>query len=191
MRQPLTGAVQYFHLCVTEGGRVAAASSPLTARRRPARLASMNERSTLATPHGEHSQAPAGSLQSILNYARQNYAQQFVTLEAHRARAGSLLAFAAVLVAISAGSAQRDAPSLFQAGGTVLVLASAVLFLIVSLGESLRYVPSRRTLARSDVTAPVRETHERLLRGTLDVLDFNHRILSRRLIGARVTGLLL
>ena len=166
----------------------------------------MNERSTLATPHGEHSQAPSGSLQTILNYARQNYAQQFVTLEAHRARAGSLLAFAAVLVAISAGSAQRDAPSLFQAGGTVLVLASAVLFLIVSLGESLRYVPSRRTLARSDVTAPVRETHERLLRGTLDVLDFNQRILSRRralssvgllclvagtiLIGARVTELL-
>ena len=147
----------------------------------------MNERSTLATPHGEHSQAPAGSLQSILNYARQNYAQQFVTLEAHRARAGSLLAFAAVLVAISAGSAQRDAPSLFQAGGTVLVLASAVLFLIVSLGEGLRY--------------------ERLLRDTLDVLGFNQRILGRRramssvgllclatgtmLIGARVTELLL
>jgi len=86
-------------------------------------------------------------------------------------------------------------------------LASAVLFLIVSLGEGLRYAPSRRTLAQSDVTAPVRETHERLLRDTLDVLGFNQRILGRRramssvgllclamgtmLIGARVTGLLL
>ena len=89
-----------------------------------------------------------------------------MTLEAYRARAGSLLAFAA-----------------------------------------LRAAPSPRTLARSDVTAPVRETYERLLRGTLDVLDFNQRILSRRralssvgllclvagtiLIGVRVTGLLL
>jgi len=167
----------------------------------------MNEQSTLATPRGEHGSARAGSLQTILGYARQNYAQQFVTLEAYRARAGSLLAFAAVLVAISAGSAQRDAPSLSQAGGTVLVLASAVLFLIVSLGEGLRAAPSPRTLARSDVTAPVRETHERLLRGTLDVLGFNQRILSRLrtllsvgllclatgtiLIGARVTELLL
>ncbi len=139
----------------------------------------MNERNTAAQPHGEHGNAPAGSLQTILSYARQNYARQFVTLEAYRARAGSLLAFAAVLVAVSAGSAQRGAPSLSQAGGTVLVLASSVLFLIVSLGEGLRYAPSRRTLARSDVTAPVRETHERLLRGTLDVLDFNRRILGR------------
>ena len=64
-------------------------------------------------------------------------------------------------------------------GGTVLVLASAVLFLIVSLGEGLRAAPSPRTLARSDVTAPVRETHERLLRGTLDVLGFNQRLLGR------------
>ncbi len=89
-----------------------------------------------------------------------------MTLEAYRARAGSLLAFAA-----------------------------------------LRAAPSPRTLARSDVTAPVRETYERLLRGTLDVLDFNQRILSRRRalssvgllclvagtirVGVRVTGLLL
>ena len=89
-----------------------------------------------------------------------------MTLEAYRARAGSLLAFAAV-----------------------------------------RAAPSRRTPTRSDVTAPVRETHERLLRGTLDVLGFNQRILSRLrtllsvgllclatgtiLIGARVTELLL
>jgi len=168
----------------------------------------MNEQNTPAQPKGEpHGNEPAGSLQTILSYARQNYAQQFVTLEAYRARAGSLLAFAAVLVAISAGSAQRGAPSLSQAGGTVLVLAAAVLFLLVSLGEGLRYAPSRRTLARSDVTAPVHETHERLLRGTLDVLDFNQRILGRLrallfvgllclvagtiLIGARVTELLL
>ena len=51
--------------------------------------------------------------------------------------------------------------------------------IIVSLGEGLRAAPSPRTLARSDVTAPVWETHERLLRGTLDVLDFNRRILGR------------
>lgn len=167
----------------------------------------MNEHNAPAQPLSEHSNEPAGSLQTILSYARQNYAQQFVTLEAYRARAGSLLAFAAVLVAISAGSASRDAPSLPQASGTVLVLASAVLFLIVSLGEGLRAAPSPRTLAQSDVTAPVQETHERLLRGTLDVLGFNQRILSRRramssigllcivagtvLIGARVTELLL
>ncbi len=168
----------------------------------------MNEQNTPAQPRREHGNAPAGSLQTILSYARQNYAQQFVTLEAYRARAGSLLAFAAVLVAISSGSASSDAPSLSQAGGTVLVLASAVLFLIVSLGEGLRAAPSPRTLARSDVTAPVHETHERLLlRGTLDVLDFNRRILGRLrtllsvgllclvagtiLIGARVTELLL
>lgn len=167
----------------------------------------MNEQDAPATPHGGHGNEPAGSLQTILGYARQNYAQQFVTIEAYRARAGSLLAFAAVLVAISAGSAQRDSPSLSQAGGTVLVLASAVLFLIVSLGEGLRFAPSRRTLARSDVTAPVRQTHERLLRGTLDVLGLNQRIISRLrallsagllclvagtiLIGARVTELLL
>ena len=167
----------------------------------------MNEQNAPAQPHCEHGNAPPGSLQTILSYARQNYAQQFVTLEAYRARAGSLMAFAAVLVAISAGSAQRGAPSLSQAGGTVLVLASAVLFLIVSLGEGLRYAPSRRTLARSDVTAPMHETHERLLRGTLDILGFNRRILGRLrtllsvgllclatgtiLIGARVTELLL
>ena len=92
-------------------------------------------------------------------------------------------------------------------GGTVLVLASAVLFLIVSLGEGLRAAPSPRMLARSDVTAPLHETHERLLRGTLDILGFNRRILGRLralssvgllclvagtiLIGARVTELLL
>ena len=82
----------------------------------------MNEQNTPAEPNGERGNEPSGSLQTILSYARQNYAKQFVTLEAYRARAGSLLAFAAVLVAISAGSASRDAPSLFQAGGTVLVL---------------------------------------------------------------------
>jgi len=167
----------------------------------------MDKDETTAEASRGHGKEPVGSLQTILTYARQNYAQQFVTIEAYRARAGSLLAFAAVLVAISAGSASRGAPSLLQAGGTVLVLASAVLFLIVSLGEGLRYAPSRRTLAQSDVTAPVRETHERLLRDTLDVLGFNQRILGRRramssvgllclamgtmLIGARVTGLLL
>jgi len=64
-------------------------------------------------------------------------------------------------------------------GGKVLVLASVVLFLIVSLGEGLRAAPSPRTLARSDVTAPVHETLEGLLRGTLDVLGFNQHILSR------------
>jgi len=39
----------------------AAASSPLTARRRPAALAPMNEQNTPAQPHGEHGNAPAGS----------------------------------------------------------------------------------------------------------------------------------
>ena len=68
-----------------------------------------------------------------------------MTLEAYRARAGSLLAFAAV-----------------------------------------RAAPSRRTPTRSDVTAPVRETHEGLLRGTPDVL-----VAGTILIGARVTELLL
>ena len=42
----------------------------------------MNEQNTPAQQRGEHGNEPAGSLQTILSYARQNYAQQFVTLEA-------------------------------------------------------------------------------------------------------------
>ncbi len=107
----------------------------------------------------------------------------------------------------SGGIAPRDARSAWQAGGTVFVLASAVLFLIVSLGEGLRVTPSRRTLERSNLAAPVQATQERLLRGTLDILGFNKRILARLrtllsvgllclvagtiIIGARVTELLL
>jgi hypothetical protein len=167
----------------------------------------MIERDTPTGSHGEHDREPADSLQIILGYARENYLQQFTTLDAYRARAASLLAFAAVLVALSAGAAPRDARSLLQAGGTIFVLASAVLFLIVSLGEGLRVAPSRRTLERSDLSAPVQATQERLLRGTLDVLGVNKRILTRLrtllsvgllclvtgtiIIGAHVTELLL
>lgn len=117
------------------------------------------------------------------------------------------MAFAAVLVAVSAGAAQRQASSLTQVGGTTLDLVSAVLLLSVSLGEGLRVAPSHRTLARSSVTTPVRDTHDRLLRGTLDVPSVDQGILLRLravlsvgllclvagtvLIRANVTGLLL
>ncbi len=188
-----------------------AAMSPQTPRRRHGTLAPMSARNTPAGPNGEHDgeydTGPADSLQIILGYARQSYLQQFATLDAYRARAASLLAFAAVLVAISAGTAQTDARSLLQASGTIFVLASAVIFLMVSLGQGFEATPSTRTLARSDLAAPVQATQEQLLRGTLDVLRSNQRILTRLsgllsagllglvagtiIIGVRVTELLL
>lgn len=171
----------------------------------------MNAQNTQAMPNSEHDgeydTGPADSLQIILSYARESYLQQFATLDAYRARAASLLAFAAVLVAISAGTAPRVARSLLLAGGTIFVLASAVLFLIVSLAQRFEAAPSARTLARSDIAAPAQATQEQLLRGTLDVLRSNQRILTRLsgllsagllglvagtvIIGVRVTGLLL
>ena len=119
------------------------------------------------------------SLDLVLGYARQSYLQQSTSLDAYRTRAGSLLAFAAVLVTLSAATTPAPHLSLAQAAGTVFVVLSAILFLVASVGESLRVAPSTRTLAQSDLDAPRHATQERLLRSTLDVLGANQRVLTR------------
>jgi len=119
------------------------------------------------------------SLDLILAYARQSYDQQFASLDAYRARAGSLLAFAAVLVTLAAGDLTTGHDSTALAAGTLFVLQAAVLFLIASAGRSLQVAPSTRTLASAELRAERRLTEERVLRSTLDVLDSNHRVLSR------------
>jgi len=119
------------------------------------------------------------SLDLVLDYARQSYGQQFAAQDAYRTRAGSLLAFAAVLVALSAGAVPRGGGRVAQAAGTVFVVLAAILFLVGSLGESLQIAPSTRTLIQSDMEAPRRLTQERLLRSTLDVLGSNQRVLTR------------
>jgi len=63
----------------------------------PARYACLHERAEHTGP----AERPAERRARPRARGQANYAQQFVTLEAYRARAGSLLAFAAVLVAIS------------------------------------------------------------------------------------------
>ena len=147
------------------------------------------------------------SLDLILGYARQSYDQQLARLETYRSRAGSLLAFAAVLVTLSAGTAPGAGRSVAQAAGTLLVSMAAVLFLAVSLGEGLRVAPSVLSLARSDLADPPHVIKSRLLRNTLDVLGPNQRTVARLgavpsigllclvagtiVIGVRVTLLLL
>lgn len=91
------------------------------------------------------------SLDLVLGYARQSYLQQSTSLDAYRTRAGRLLAFAAVLVTLSAGTTPAPHLSLAQAAGTVFV----------------------------DLDAPRHATQERLLRSTLDVLGSNQRLLTR------------
>jgi hypothetical protein len=147
------------------------------------------------------------SLDLILGYSRQSYDQQFSRLETYRTRAGSLLAFAAVLVALSAGAAPRAGRDLAQAVGTVAVLIAAVLFLVASSARGLREVPSVRALSELDIADPPTDTKAGLLRNTLVALRFNRRLLTRVgavlsvglawllvgtiLIGVRVTLLLL
>lgn len=139
----------------------------------------MSEQDAQAKPDEESDTGRVDSLQLILSYARESYLQQFATLDTYRARAGSLLAFAAVLVTLSAAAAPRVDRSLAQAGGTGFVMLSAILLLLVSLGKGLQAAPSRRTLARSDLAAPAHTTEQRLLRDTPDVVGSNQRILTR------------
>jgi len=71
------------------------------------------------------------SLDLVLDYARQSYGQQFAAQDAYRTRAGSLLAFAAVLVALSAGAVPRGGGRVAQAAGTVFVVLSVGLLCLL------------------------------------------------------------
>ena len=162
-----------------------------------------NDLSTTHPPGG----TDRDSLDLILSYARQSYDRQIARLETYRTRAGSLLAFAAVLVALSAGAAPEVGRDLAQAVGTVAVLIAAVLFLAASSARGLREVPSVRSLSALDIADPPATTKAGLLRNTLVALRFNRRLLTRVgavlsvglawllvgtiLIGVRVTLLLL
>lgn len=119
------------------------------------------------------------SLEIVLEYARYSYDQQFASLDAYRARAGSLLAFAAVLVALSAGTGPPGTAAVTKGLGTMFVVASAVLFLVASAAERLQVAPSTHALDEFELDASRRTTQERLLRSTLDVLGANRRVLTR------------
>ena len=126
--------------------------------------------------------ADRNSLDLILTYARQSYDQQVATLEMHRSRAGSLLAFAAVLVTLASGTGPAVTRSLAQAIGTVCVLVSAVLFLVVSSAKGFREIPSMSSLETWDIDASPEQSKVRLLRHTLAAIRSNRRALG--LVGA-------
>ena len=119
------------------------------------------------------------SLDIILESAARSYEHQFRFLESYRARAGNLLAFAAVLVTLSAGTTPVRERSLTQATGTVFVLLAAVLFLVASVGESLQVTPPPHRFAQMGPDSPPEVTKQRLLRGMLEALVSNDRTLVR------------
>lgn len=139
-----------------------------------------------ATDLSAADQPPGGadrnSLDLVLSYARQSYAQQVVALETYRSRAGSLLAFAAVLVTLASGTGPAVTRSLAQAIGTVCVLVSAVLFLVVSSAKGFREIPSMSSLETWDIDAPPEQSKVRVLRHTLVAIRSNRRALG--LVGA-------
>lgn len=122
---------------------------------------------------------PDDSLDIILDFAWRNYERQFRSLDSYRARAGSLLAFAAVLVTLSASPTSSADRNLTQAGGTLLVVVAAVLFLAASVSGSLQVTPPPRTLRRLGPTSPQYVTKQQILRGTLEALAANQRALVR------------
>jgi hypothetical protein len=119
------------------------------------------------------------SLDLILDTARRGYEQQIAAFESHRARAGTLLAFAAVLVTFSAATSPSTGHAPTHAAGTACVLLAAVLFLVASSGSGLRLVPTIRWLKTAEVGDGAVTTKERLLRSILAALEANRRPLAR------------
>ncbi len=133
-------------------------------------------------PNPHENDSGRDSLDLILSYARRSYDQQVGTLETYRSRAGSLLAFAAVLVTLTSGAGPDLTRSLAQAIGTVCVLVSAVLFLVVSSAKGFREIPSMGSLETWDIDAPLEQSKITLLRHTLVAIRSNRRALG--LVGA-------
>lgn len=129
------------------------------------------------------------SLDLVLGYARQSYDLQFARHDAYRARSGTLLAFAAVLVTLSAGTAPAGPPGKTHIAGTGAVLVAAVVFMMASSGPGLRLIPPVRWFTATDVTDPAATTKERLLRSLTVALESNQRTL-RRLSTLLSVGLL-
>lgn len=156
--------------------------SPLTGWPPSVTLKGMSPRANAASTDQPPRDAAHNSLDLILSYARQSYDQQVATLEVYRSRAGSLLAFAAVLVTLTSRTGPDLTRSLAQATGTVCVLVSAVLFLVVSSAKGFREVPSTHSLEIWDIDASPEQSKVRLLRHTLVAIRSNSHALS--LVGA-------
>jgi hypothetical protein len=156
--------------------------------------------------HGENGDR-GDSLEFVLDTARRAYEQQVATFERHRARAGALLAFAAVLVTVSGAARPIEGYALLQASGTFCVLLAAVVFLTASSWPGLRLVPTVRWFRTAEVEKTQSASEARLLRSLLFALETNQRPLQRistllsiglfwllagtSIIGARLTLLLL
>jgi len=119
------------------------------------------------------------SLDLILDYARQSYQEQLARVESYRARAGALLAFAAVLVTFSTATASTNGRAPTQAAGTLCVVLAAVLFLLASSARGSRLIPSVRWLTTAEVGDAAAATKARLLRSLLVALESNQRPLRR------------
>ncbi len=147
------------------------------------------------------------SLEFVLDTARRAHEQQVATFERHRVRAGTLLAFAAVLVTVSGAASPIEGYALLQASGTFCVLLAAVAFLTASSWPGLRLVPTVRWFRTAEVETTRSASEARLLRSLLFALETNQRPLQRisillsigllwllagtSIIGARLTLLLL
>lgn len=142
-----------------------------------------------AAAAGGDSADDGDSLDLILTYARQSYDLQFARHDAYRARSGTLLAFAAVLVALSAGSVTAAPPGKAHVAGTGAVLVAAVVFMVASSGSGLQLVPSARWVMATDVADPAATTKRRLLRSLTVAIESNQRAL-RRLSTLLSVGLL-
>jgi hypothetical protein len=139
----------------------------------------MSSQSHDGPPENLKGAADDDSLDLVLDRARRGYEQQIATFESHRARAGTLLAYAAVLVTFSAATSPTTGHAPTQAAGTACVLLAAGLFLVASSGSGLRLVPTIRWLKTAEVRDPAVTTKERLLRNVLATLESNQRPVAR------------
>lgn len=118
------------------------------------------------------------NLQLILDLAREAYWRQHDRLESYRTRAGSLLAFAAVLVAVSV-DATVPARDSWSAAGIIFVVLSATLFLLVFVGFHLEYTPDVRSLADSYLVEDCTLTQLQVLGNTVEAVGLNGRAVQR------------
>ena len=119
---------------------------------------------------------PRPKVDLVLRYAREEAVRQEARLEAFRGRAGGLLAFAAVLAALSVAAAADRGGGVLIFMGIVCIVIAAACFLGGSAGFRLMRNPEPRALARDYLYLDVEDIQMQILSNTLDDIVANERI---------------
>lgn len=113
------------------------------------------------------------SLDTVLGFVREDYEDDFKSLDSYRTRAATLLGIAAVAVGLTAQYAGHGHGGWPMFLGLVCVLLSLVAFLYVSTSIRLRIAPLSRPLAEECLNENPTATKLQVLANTLEAVECN------------------